>query len=802
MRYVHPVIDLIRLCMLYLRLLFKNPTLSLINLSGLALGISSCIFISLFVSDELSYDSSHQNLDRIYRVTTKIVSEASVDHVNISSAPFVLDLKQNFPGVDQAVRFMSMTKESTVKQGDLLVREKNVFGADPTVFEVFTYPMLKGNPKLALAGPNRVVLTQSMATKYFGVEDPMGKVLAIGQKDHVVTGVIADVPLNSDLIFSMLTSLDTTGINDDWFDFGHLSYVLINKESLADKDYVKNLESKFNKVVDDKINRPLRDNKQNTVVTVHFQPLKGMHFDPPLLYDTPKGNIQYTYIFSCVAALILLIGCLNYINFSIIQSIERSKEVGIRKVVGAAWHQLVVRYIGESFFFTLMSLLVGLGIVLVLMPLFNSVTGRSFGISHLFSNDVVIAIVAILLVVGILAGSYPAFYTSSIKPVEALKGKVSTPKGQIVRKFSIAAQFFISIGLIICTVIVYIQMNFIRKYDLGFDKDHTISIPVPGDTTLNHKVSSLKSSLLQNSKVKIVSICGLGAVPGDPPERGTVTLKTDGKEGVRMVNYVLADEAYIPALGIQMLQGRNFDGLNDLNNYIIVNESVVRLMGWKNPLEQEIHWNGEYRKVIGVIRNFHYASLYNQVDPQLIVYHHKRINNLIVSINGNPTAETMKELQRSWEAVFPDEPFEYKFLDETVQLQYEREQKAMTVFTYFSALTIMISSLGLFGLSSLTVYQRKREIGIRRIVGADVTSIVSLFSREYIILISCALVAVSPLTWMLMDKWLQTFPFRQPITISIFLITGVVVISISVITIMLSIIKIAAAKAVTLIRES
>lgn len=775
----------------------------MINLVGIALGISSCVFIGLFVIDEFSYDSHHQYLDRIFRATTEITSENSVDHVAISPSAVASALKENYPEVVAAVRFSNMGTETTIKQGDNLYKEKNVFKADSNVFQVFSYKMIKGDPDDALTAPQRVVLTKSIAEKYFGSGESLGKTLMISRKDYLITGVMEDVPMNSDFRFTMLASMDTSDYSDDWFDFSYIHYVLFDDKSVRAPGFISSFEKKITELVDDKMNRPLRENKQNTTCSIHFQPLKGIHFQSSLLYDTPKGNKNYSYIFSCVAVLILIIGCLNYTNFSIVQSIERSKEVGIRKVVGAAFSQLIVRYISESMLFTALAVLLAGIITALMMPAFNELTERNFTVLDLFNGKSISIVLVMLFVVGIVAGSYPAFYTSSIKPVQALKGKVTTPKGQIIRRISISSQFFISIGLLICTGIVYRQMIFIKRYDLGFKKDNAMVIKVPSDSSRYEKFQFLKESLLKSASVKSVALGGLGALPGAVPELGSATLKTDGKDDVRMVSYNAIDEDYLPSLGIGITQGRNFDGrLSDFKNSILVNEALVRMMGWDNPLAQQVAWKDGFKNVIGVVRDFHFRSLYNKVEPQVIGHHGKEVSYVFVVFSGLNFSDQIESIRNEWGNLFPDEPLDYTFLDESVNAQYRNEEKAMRVFTYFSALTIIISFLGLFGLTSLTVYQRKKEIGIRKIIGAEFLSILLLFAKEYLGLIIISIVLVSPVSWFVMNRWLESFPYRDSISLFIFMGTGIGVIAISLMTIAFSISRIAKSKPVNLIAEN
>lgn len=791
---------------LYLRYLLRNKVLTVINMTGLALGISSCLFISIFVTDELNYDMSNKNVDRIYRITSEVVSEASVDHVPTAPSPLAYTLEHDFTGVDKVVRINLESMSQPVIVNGQAIRENYVYKADRDIFKVFTYPFIAGNPATALAQPNSVVLTEAIAEKYFGSTDILGKTLTIGKRDHIVNGIMQDVPLNSDLKVQMLMSMDSTNAKDDWFDFGYGTYVLFDENAITSKAFLKDFNKRLAKLNDEKINSIIRKSNQDFRINLHLQPLRGLHFEKPLLYDTPKGNIYYTYIFSIVAALILLIGCLNFINFSIVQSIERSREVGIRKVVGASFSQLVLRYIGESFLFTFLSLIFAIAIVFLLMPFFNSVTERSFTMEDIMNPYIMSIMLMILLFVRVLAGSYPAFYASSVKPVEALKGRVTTPKGQLIRKLSVGVQFFVSIGLIICTVIVYSQMIFIHKYDLGFKKENMIVINTPVDSTNVGRIKTLGQKMGQHPEIGSVVMAGWGSIPGgndEETQRGTVTLITDGRKEVRMLNNTYVDENYIPAMGIQIDQGRNYDGsIGDFQNSVIVNESLVRMMRWKEPLQQQIVWKGRDRKIIGVVRDFYYVSLHNNIEPQILIYHENKITNLFARVSTSNMEILLTDLKKTWNELFSDEPFVCRFLDESIAAQYQSESKAMTVFTYFSTLTIVISCLGLFGLSSLTVYQRKKEIGIRKIIGADFRSIIFLFSKEYIWLIVVSLISVSPVAWYVMQKWLETFPHRQSINVLIFVIAGSFVIAISFMTIYLSLFRISKQQPVSLIKES
>ena len=788
----------------YFRFLLKNKMLSLINIGGLAIGISSCLFISLFIHDELSFDLHEKKIDRIYRVVTKIVSEGSIDNIAITASALADHIEQNYPEVEKVVRFSVVGNDITVKRGDALYKEKRIVKADADVFDVFSYEIISGNPKSVLEHPYQVVLTQTSAEKYFGDADPLGQWLTISGKEHMVSGVMKDLPANSDLSFTMLTSMDSTNRRDDWFDFDYRVYVLFRENSLSSAGVMPAFEKKINDVIEEKVNTYLRENKHVLTFSLQVQPLKGLHFQEPLQYDTPKGNASYVYIFGSVAILILFIGCLNYVNFSILQSIERSKEVGIHKAIGASFSQLAVRFLSESFVLTAMSVVFAILITVALMPAFNAVVERHFTISDLFSANSLLIILLIVLIIGFIAGSYPSFYTSSIKPVLALKGKIASPRGQWIRKISVGAQFFISVGLIISTFVIFKQMTFVRDYDIGFEEKNVLVLEPPSDSTMYERSVAFKKNVMSHSLIRSVSAAGLGSFPSGDPRRGSINVITDGKQEARMVNYNNIDEDYLRTFDMRLVEGRNFDlRSSDKGNSVLINEAMVRMMGWENPLEQKFSWEeGKFVDIIGVVRDFNYSSLYNKIEPQVITLNRSGgIHYIYISLENAKVEEVLSFIRSEWEKTFPNEPFEYKFLDESLAAQYLREEKAMRVFTYFSVLTVLISCLGLFGLSSLTVYQRRREVGIRQVVGAGFPSLLVLFAREYALLIGVSTLLVCPLVWVGMEWWLATFPYRTQGSVASFVMIGCCVLIVAVITVALSILKISRIKAVRLLAE-
>ncbi|HEY0741933.1 MAG TPA: ABC transporter permease [Chryseosolibacter sp.] len=785
------------------RSVMRNKLLTTLNLAGLGLGFSSCILIVLFLFDQLGYDRHHSNLDRIYRLSTKFVSAGTVDDIAICASPLPEALKESFPEVAESIRVNSKGGGVSIKRSDGIFVEDNIYAADPGIFRIFSYPFISGDPATALTHSSSVVLTKSLAKKYFPNGDALGSVLKIENTDHQVTAVIEDVPRNSEIYFSMLLPLDTAH-HKDWFDFSHYVFVMFDKKAMADPSLISRFQKKLDKLTNDHINGPMQAENPTLSASMSLQPLKGLHFDNSLKYDTPKGKKDYVYIFVSVALLILSIACINYINFSVVQSMEKSREVGIRKVVGSSFWQLVFRYIAQSTALTLFALVLSVGIVYLLLPQFNEVVGRDFRLQDLLRSEIVITMGVIMIVTGVLAGSYPAFYSSSLNVVSSLKGVLTTPAGKSIRKISITIQFAVTLGLLICTIIIYSQMTFIKNYNLGFQKEKVVAVRTPEDSVHYQKIISFRNEVSQmHDLIESIAIAGDGGTPGDPEDeqRGSHALKNgDGKEAVYMINTTYIDHTYMDVLGIQMKLGRNYnDSPNDKENSIIINQALVNILGWKDPLSQTIRWGSRERNVIGVVGDIHYKSLYNPVEPQFFVPHQKRIVNVFIRLHG-AGSENIEKIQRTWSAYFPDEPFRYSFLDDTLEKQYRQEKTATNILTYFSILTILISIFGMFGLSLLSAYQRKREIGIRKVIGAEFRDIAMLFSKEYAVFLIIAMALISPIVWYMMDEWLHSFVTHAPINIYIFIFVGISFAIVALFSILLSIGKITGQKSIELIK--
>jgi putative ABC transport system permease protein len=458
-----------------------------------------------------------------------------------------------------------------------------------------------------------------------------------------------------------------------------------------------------------------------------------------------------------------------------------------------------MRYLGESLVITFVAFVIAVGLTAIVMPLFNSVTGKNFLVADWLNIRFLGYAGMTMFLVGLLAGSYPAFFTSSIKPLQSLKGKLTGVRGGGFRKVAIIAQFSIAIGLIICTLLIYRQMQFITSYDLGFRKDNIIIIDTPADSAYANTLKIFKESLTKNRSVEIVSNLSYGSVPGGMPSKGTFALKS--RQGTKVAAFSRIDENYLPLLGLALIEGRNFDAAatGDGENTVIINESFAKLWGLEKPIGEQM---ASGREIIGVIKDFHFFSLHNPIEPSIYFYDQQVITNTLVRFTSNsPVSEQIALLKSEWSALFPDQPFVYHFLDESIAALYINEEKTITLFIVFSTLTIIVSCLGLFGLCSLSVLQRKKEVGIRKIVGAGFASIVSLFSKEYLVLISLSFIIVTPVSLWGVNRWLESFPLKGPVSVTVVIVTGMAVTGLGLITIFLSIAKTSRANPADLIRE-
>lgn len=781
----------------YFRFLSRHRMLSLINIFGLSVGFAACIFIGLYIHEELSYDRYHDKAERIFVVTTDITSEESVTKVSTASTALAPRLNATFPEIEEAVRLETIDN-ATVRFGDVTFKEDRLYRADATVFDVFTWPLVQGDPGSALREPGSIVLTLSLARKYFGQQEAMGKAVQVNGVSHRVTGIMEDLPTATDLPFTALASF-ADAHNGEWYDFEAHTYLLFRDNVAQSGPALAHFKNGLAALADESY----RELEENTGLSIELPvaPLTGVHFRAPTYDDTPKGDMRFIYIIGSVALLLLLIGSMNFINFSLVQSLERGREVGIRKIMGAQFHQLVGRYLGESVLITFMAFVVAAGLVVVFMPLLAGLSGKPFGVEKLFNGEFLASALLIVLAVGVLAGSFPAFFTSSIRPVQALKGKITGLRGQWFRKASVLVQFAIAMGLVICTGLINRQMNFMAHYDLGIRKDNMVVIDTPTDSVGTRRVHVLKEALAQLPGVESVATLGYGALPGTDPMKGTLKVKADGE--TRITNILGVDENYLPTLGIALAQGRNFDPSrpNDKGRTAIVNRAFARQWGWDEPVQEHIQWDGRM-EVIGVMEDFHFSSLHQAIEPTILLYPNDVADNVLVRFHASvPVGRQMELAATAWADVFTNEPFQAHFFDESLAMQYLQEERALGLFTVFSVLTIVVSCLGLFGLCSLAISQRRREVGIRKVIGASFSAIVTLFSRVYLVLIGVSFVLVAPASFWLVSAWLASFAQRASVSPWVFAGAGLGVLALGLGTVVLSIGKTWGRSPAELVRE-
>jgi putative ABC transport system permease protein len=786
-----------------LRNIKKYRIYSFINIAGLAIGMACCILIILFVQDELSYDRHHRNADRIYRLVDGLdVDKPSSRYFALSSAPFAPTLKNEFPEVEDAVRFF-LGRRRMVSKGEKKYYEDGIIFADASLFRIFTIPLVKGNPETALESPHTIVISDSMALKYFGSEEPMSKTLKINDEDFLVTGVMEDMPRNShfhaDIFASMITQEQIPTVQEryfqNWARHEFYTYLLLREGSSAE-DLQAKLPGFIKKHAAQQITTIL-----GSALSSRLQPLKSIHLHSHLQHEiNPNGDIKYIYIFSVIAVFILLIACVNFMNLATARSANRSKEVGVRKVVGASRNQLVGQFLGESLLFSFLALVASFLAVKFTLPFFNSLTGKEINFMELGNPVLVGSVIFILFFVGLISGGYPAIFVSRHRPANVLKGSSGTGSGRsLLRKGLVVLQFGVSIFLIIATGIVLDQLDFLRNRKLGFDKEHVVVVTIR-DHSLRKNSEEVKAELMQNPHVLNATIA-IG-VPGGVVAGDALRLLTkEGKKTVT-VRMIYTDYDYLKTMGMEIVEGRDFskDMSTDASEAFIVNEAAVRQLNLENPLETQIEWGEKEGKIIGVVKDFQFQSLKNEITPLFIQIW--PLNTFVFAIRISPEniPATLRFIENKWKELDPAHPFEYSFMDENFDRLYRSEEQLGQIFSVFSLLAIFIASLGLFGLSLFMAEQRTKEIGIRKVLGASAGRILVLLSKEYALLVLVANVIAWPAAYLLMQKWLQNFAYRVAVQSWIFVFSAAAAFFIALATISFQVIKAATADPVGSLR--
>jgi len=779
-----------------LRNITKNKFYSFLNIAGLAIGFAAFIFIFLYVRNELTYDKYNRNAARIYRIESDFTISGKHDQFAIVPVPMGPALKIEFPEVEQFCRFVNAGNE-LFKYKEKEFYEKDFYFADSTVFDIFTYRMLMGDPKTALVEPYSIVISQTIAKKYFGDQNPMGEIIEGANNDkYKVTGILEDIPSNSHLRFDALLSGTTIAAMQGadnfnsmepirFWNIGVYTYLLLSENSSmqAIHDKFGDFYAKYMKPVGDQINASF-----NLMST----PLLKTHFYSNLSGDLPKGNLTFIYIFSVVAVFILLIAAINYMNMATARSAKRAREVGIRKVAGAFKRQLIGQFLTESVLLSLISLVISLVLVYFLLPNFNTLSGKQMSFNIFTNPGLILIILGVALFIGFISGSYPAFYLSSFLPVKVLKGSSAggARKGGLLRRILVVFQFFIAIVMIIGTIVVSSQIRYLRDKDLGFGKDNMIVLELQ-DTSFRKNAESFKKELLKNSN--ILGVTNSTGIPGDNSWIQVVKMEKDGQMTDHAMILALVDYDFVKTYGLKIVTGRDFDRSmgTDAKEAVIVNEATVKQYGWTdNPIGKKILWGfeldgtgGRLLKVIGVVKDYHFNSLHNKVEPIMLFLTERPRVFLSLKINPEGMDQTLKYVEEKWNEFGAKRPFDYKLLSETWDTMYESEQKLGVIFRLATILTIFIALLGLLGLSSFIAEQKTKEIGIRKVMGASLGNILGLLYKEFIVLIIIAFIIAIPVAWWRLEIWLETsFVYHIKISASYFLLAGLLAIVISLIT--------------------
>ncbi|OJY92131.1 MAG: cell division protein FtsX [Sphingobacteriales bacterium 40-81] len=787
----------------------KNKLFSFINILGLAIGIATFFVIMLYVQDEMSYDRFNKKADRIARIIFQANVNGGKINESVVMAPVAKTLKNDFPEVEDAVRIVNLGMPK-VEYDSKVFKSDRLAMVDPNIFSVFTLPMIKGDATTALLQPHTIVLTKTTAEKYFGTDDALGKMLSVNGDSalYKVTGVMADIPVNSHFYFEMLASMagypDAT--SDSWMYGGFHTYLLLKPG--AD---IKKMESRLPAMVEKYMGPQIQSQmglsleqfrtKGNQLGFI-LQPLTAIHLNSNTSNEfEPGGNISYVYIFSGVAIFMLLVACINFINLSTAGASRRAKEVGVRKVAGSGRFDLIKQFLSESVLITLFALTVAFLLVKISLPAFNHIAGKELS----FTIKPGLAFIALGLIVGLIAGIYPAFYLSSFKPILVLKGKAATGNKTFgLRSGLVVFQFFISVALIIGTIVVYQQMKFIQNKDLGYDKEQLLTIP--NSYLLGNKEQVFKRQLLQDPRVTGATVSFYK--PAGPSYYNNALAYPQGNDRliVNAVDYHI-DDQYIPVMGMHMVSGRNFskDYATD-SSAIILNETAAIALGWnaetainKTVIRQNSQRGNNFAyHVVGVVKNFNFKSLHESISPLFMTLYPE--GGLIFKINTTDVTGLLATMKTTWDSYKTGEPFEYSFMDDLYNKTYAAEQKTGTVLNIFSLLTIFIACLGLFGLVTYTAEQRTKEIGIRKVLGASVSQVMQMLSKEFLKLVLIASLIAFPVAWWGMNKWLQSFAYRIDISWWVFILAGAAALLIALLTVGFQAVKAAVANPVKSLR--
>jgi putative ABC transport system permease protein len=750
------------------RILWYHRFFTFINIVGMLAGITSCLFIYLYVQNEWSYDTHHSKRNRVYRVVSELSLGGKEDKTGLSSFMLSPTLKEEYPEVQDAVRVMPIG-EQTMWVDDKPFRFKDNLMSDAGFFNLFDYEFLEGDPNDALTNPQSVVITDEVALKLFGEKyHILGRVIRYSRQSYTITGVVKDIQNNSHLYFNTILSINSlqpqfeNSLRNDWFYLAQTNYILFKEETNSN-----GFETKLAQFRDKHITPWLKQVNSEGNITFHLQPITSIHFsnEYPATYSK-SGNKSYTYIFSFLAAFMLIIACFNYINLATAAAAKRSKEIAIKKTAGAQPSILFFQFMRESFIIIGIAILSSILCMYLLMPIFNQITNKSLGI--VWSINFVLLLLLLLIVIGLIAGAFPAFYLSRLQPALLLKAnKLPGGFSASFRKLLIVLQFVVAILFISCTSIIYAQMFHLKNTDMGFDKQNmmVVSVPFP-DTAFVNKFEVIKHELSQNPNIKGIALTN--SIPGNPIGTLIHNIETPSHQiEEKALNFMTVSSGFLPLLNIPITEGRNFDETiqSDDTAAFIVNEQAIKTFGWKNPLGYVMENGLGYKgKIVGVIQNFNYQSLHDPIQPLVLLLGGKIQGNLLIKIAEGKEDEVIPFTKHIWELYSKRYPFDYYFVDDNFNKLYQHEDRLMTLFSAFSIISLVISCLGLFAMVVYSLEQRTKEIGIRKVMGATEWNIITIIGKDFLLLFVIAFVIAIPLSMYVMTQWLNGFANRTEIS--------------------------------------
>jgi putative ABC transport system permease protein len=757
-----------------LRNLKRHKGFSFLNITGLAIGMVCTILILFWVQHELSFDRYHENGKKTYRILQHI-QYAEVVTWAINQGPLGPALKAEIPEIAEQARFCFA--QWRMKYNDNVYLELGGY-ADPSLFKMFTIPFISGDPETALADPRSVVLTEDMAEKIFGNEDPIGKTIHVGSDyDFRVTGVLQNIPDNSHFRFKFLANMDfakEVGRTVDYWKNSHFTTYVQLAEGVSMEDANKKIYNFLDA-------KPTLEDWEK----LSLQPLFDIRLGSGIGYDAfGTGNTKYIVIFLAAALFILLIACINFMNLSTARSLLRSREVGLRKVVGALRGQLVRQFLGEAFFHSLIAMVLAVGLGLLVLPAFNQLARKSFTAQLFLRPDIILGLLAILLLTGFIAGFYPAFVLSGFRPVTVLKGTTRARDGKsFFRKALVVFQFSVAVILMVGSLVIYLQIHFMRNKDLGYDKENLIHLPL--NTTVQQNYEAFRNALLGNTD--ILNVTRVAGLPTYGYYFSNSRWNWEGKDPDKDIlfraNYV--DYDYLEALNAPIVMGRKFskDYGTDAAG-IIINETSQKAMGFADPIGKRVTLGeSSVFNIIGVVKDFHYVSLRTEVEPMILLLDPERCSQIVIRIQAENTPGTLEFMGSVWKKYAGDFEFDYRFLDESLDTLYRGEQRVGRIISVFTILSVFISCLGLFGLASFMALRRTKEIGIRKVLGASISGVVVLLTKEFSKWVIAANLIAWPISYFALSRWLQEFPYRTDIKIWIIFGTGLMTFLIALLTV-------------------